>query len=349
MPRLQAFLAVLAALPLLLSTASADGRIESFTLTSTSFEGNLIGVSPERNVRVYLPEGHGRGRQRFAVIYTLHDFFEQEGSIFDDHRFGDLMDEAIADGRMPPAIVVSADFSTPVANSLYTNSPVTGDWRTFMVEELVPEIDRRYQTLAKRESRGLLGYHIGGYGAIRFAARHPDVFGSVYALHPVATGIGYVVRVDRPNWQRLQETQSLEDLKGDFMAEIFTSIFQAHTPNPEKPPLFIDQYARMEDGELIFDTATSRRFYDSFFLEAEIPQYADALNSLVAFKFDWGRHDPNQDHVVANEYYSKKLRQFGVRHEAEEYQGGWGDKTWDEGGRVETDVFPFFTQHLATE
>jgi hypothetical protein len=81
---------------------------------------------------------------------------------------------------------------------------------------------------------------MGGYGAIRFGMRHPDVFGSVYALHPVGTGSGLPVMYSRPNWDLLAHARSQDDVRKDGSSTIFTIIFQAHLPNPDKPPLFID-------------------------------------------------------------------------------------------------------------
>ncbi len=45
-----------------------------------------------------------------------------------------------------------------------------------------------------------VGFH-GGYAAISFGVTHPDVFGAVYALHPVGTGSGLqTMRMDSYQW-----------------------------------------------------------------------------------------------------------------------------------------------------
>jgi hypothetical protein len=78
-----------------------------------------------------------------------------------------------------------------------------------------------------------------------------------------------------------------------------------------------------------------------------IPQYAENLKSLQGFKFDWARNDANQDHVYANQALTHKLDEFGIPHEAEEYNGLWGHGVWGEEGRFYTEVLPFFARHLA--
>ena len=150
----------------------------------------------------------------------------------------------------------------------------------------------------------------------------------------------------RPNWDLLARAQSADDLKDDVFSTIFTSIFQAHLPNPDKPPLFIDLAVHKSDNKLVVDSNVTERLHNSFLLERLIPQYADNLKSLRGFKFDWGRSDANQDHVYSNQAFTHKLNEFGVAHEAEEYNGSWGEKNWGEDGRIASEVLPFFRRHL---
>lgn len=77
-----------------------------------------------------------------------------------------------------------------------------------------------------------------------------------------------------------------------------------------------------------------------------IPQYAGTLKSLRGLKFDWARNDSNQDHVYSNQALTHKLDEFGVPHQAEEYNGLWGHGNWGDGGRVATDLLPFFSRNL---
>jgi len=187
---------------------------------------------------------------------------------------------------------------------------------------------------------------MGGYCAIRFGMVHPEVFSAVYGLHPVGTGSGIKVLASLPNWDLMANAKSLDDVKKDGYSQIFTAIFQAHLPNPDKPPLYIDLVAHKDGDKLIVDTKLTERLRTNFFLEEMIPQYADNLKSLRGFKFDWGRSDLNQDHVYSNQAFTHKLNEFGIAHEAEEYNGTWGERNWVEDGRVYTEVLPFFERHL---
>ena len=235
--------------------------------------------------------------------------------------------------------------NTPLGSSWYVNSSATGNWEDFMIQELVPYIDANFKTLRNRDSRGIAGIFIGGYGAIRFGMRHPDVFGSVYAMHPVGTGSGVGLSAAIPKWDILANAKSMDDVKKDGGTRIFTTMFQAHLPDPGKPPLFIDLLARREGDQLIIDTKLMERFRNNLYLETLIPQYADNLKSLRGFKFDWTRNDANFDHVYANQAFTHKLNEFGIIHEAEEHNGAFG-ADWGVDGRFYTDALPFFQKRL---
>jgi len=327
--------------------ASAKSQLIERELRSKHIANNKIGTDPLRKMLVYLPAGYDESSsQRYPVIYFLPNPFEDNYRFVFDHKDAQgLFDQAIAAGVIGKFILVAVDMNTPLGSSWYVNSSVTGNWEDFMIQELVPYIDANFKTLPNRDSRGIAGIFIGGYGAIRFGMRHPDVFGSVYAMHPVGTGTGVRVSAAIPKWDILVNAKSMDDVKKDFGTQIFTTMFQAHLPNPGKPPLFIDLLARQEGDKLIIDAKLMDRFRNNFYLETMIPQYADNLKSLRGFKFDWTRNDGNFDHVYANQAFTHKLNEFGITHESEEYNGAFG-ADWGVDGRLYTDVLPFFQKYM---
>jgi enterochelin esterase-like enzyme len=327
---------------------AAKSQVVSRELRSEKFAGNKIGTSPVRKMVVYLPAEYDSTTARYPVIYFLPSPFREYRADFDTNNAQGLFDRAIGSGVIGRFILVSVDMTTPLGSSWYVNSPVTGNWEDFMVQDLVPYIDANFRTLPSRDSRGILGDFMGGYGAIRFGMKHPDVFGTVYAMHPVGTGSGVQVMYSRPNWEFLANAKSLDDVRKDGFSQIFTSIYQAHLPDPERPPLFIDLQAHKNGDQLVIDTAVTERLRNNFFIESMVPQYADNLKSLRGFKFDWSRSDTNYDHVYSNQALTHKLNEFGIPHEAEEYNGAWGGN-WGPDGRIYTEVLPFFGKHLVFE
>ncbi len=326
---------------------STQGQVVDRRITSTNFADNKIGVSAVRKMVIYLPPGYLSSTRRFPVIYFLPNPFEDNYRFDFDHRDAQgLFDRAITESVIKGFILVAIDMNTPLGSSWYVNSSATGNWEDFMIHELVPYIDANFKTLPNRDSRGIAGIFIGGYGAIRFGMRHPDVFGSVYAMHPVGTGAGVSLRAALPKWDILWNAKSMDEVKSDFRTQIFATMFQAHLPDPGKPPLFIDLLARQEGDRLIIDAKLMERFRNNFDLETMIPQYADNLKSLRGFKFDWSRSDANFDHVYANQAFTHKLNEFGIIHEAEEFNGAFGEADWGVDGRFYTEVLPFFARYL---
>ncbi|WP_158748229.1 alpha/beta hydrolase-fold protein [Acidobacterium sp. S8] len=327
--------------------SAADGsQILRRELRSASLAQSRIGTDPVRKMAIYLPAGYEGSSQRYPVIYYFPFSFDGYGALFDSQGAQEVFDRAIARGVIRKFIVVSVDMNTPLGPSWFANSPATGNWEDFVAKDLVAYMDSNFRTLASRDSRGLMGDRMGGYGAIRLGMRHPEVFGSLYALHPVGTGSGIQTMHVRPNWEILWSAKSIDDVKKDGLSILFLTMYQAFLPEPEKPPLFADLPARKDGDKLVTDSALTDKLRNGFLLETMIPRYAENLKSLRGFKFDWGRSDGNQDHVYANQAFAHKLNEFGVPNEAEEYNGSWGEKNWGDDGRVATEALPFFQRCL---
>ncbi len=329
-----------------LPAAESPSQVNVRELRGESLTQGLIGTNPVRKLAVYLPPSYNGSAQRYPVIYYLPsplgafrpDFYQQD--------VRELIDHAIASHAIGEVIFVAVDMTTPLGCSWYLNSPVTGNWEDFMIREVVPYVDTNFRSLSSRDSRGILGDYMGGYGAIRFGMTHPDVFGTVYALHPGGTGSGLLPMYLRPDWKVFANATSLDDVHQGGFNQIFTTIYQAALPDVNRPPLYFDLQARKAGDTYVVDAAATQRLREGFFLQGMIPRYAENLKSLRGFKFDWDRNDEIQDHVYANQVFNRILNEYGIPHEAEEYNGVWNENKWSPDGRVATDVLPFFDQHL---
>lgn len=331
------------------SAAVADegSRIESITLPSPILDDKLLDFVSERHIKVYLPAGYGQGEQRYPVIYYLHSFGWSPAQMFEDGQVQQVLDRAIASHRVEPMILVAGDFTGPPYGAFYGNGPVSGRWEDHIVKELVPAIDARYRTLPAAASRGIAGEMIGGYGALRMAMLHPDIFASVYALHPVATGRGDSLMRGKPDWARMHAARSIEDMDGDSYSQVFARMAQEFLPDPQRPPLYIDFMLEEQDGSLKVDSDHVTALVNAFLLDAMLPSHVVQLRQLRGIAFDWGRYDPNPDHVQSNRRFTLLLDEYGIDHRAEEYRGNHYDQNWIAQGRVENDLLPFFASVLA--
>ena len=327
--------------------AAPASRVETRFIESRVLADNRIGLETQRRLKVYLPAGYGQGRQRYPVIYMLHGLNWNNERMFDaasttQSRF----DQAIASGIIAPFIAVAPDYSGPGAGSFFADSETAGRWETHTLTEVIPYVDANYRTLASARSRAIMGEHMGAYGALLYAFRNPQVFGSVYALHPVGTGSGLVPMPSRPDWNKIHAARSNADLAGDPYTPVFVLMQQTFLPNAGRPPFYCDFFVDLVDGKPVVNAQKMQLLKSRFLLDAVVNDYLANVRALRGIKFDWGRYDPNQDHVYANQAFTRKLDDLGIEHVAEEFGGLPWDKYWIAEGRVLTDVLPFFARHL---
>jgi S-formylglutathione hydrolase FrmB len=143
-------------------------------------------------VRVWLPKDYLQSSARYRVLYLLNG---ATGS------YKDYQADIEANCKDLPLIVVVPDggpvgeFSDWYNNGLY-GIPM---YETFHIDQLIPWIDAHFRTKADREGRGVAGVSMGGFGAMSYAARHPDLFVSATAFSgAVDTGFPLETAVTPP-------------------------------------------------------------------------------------------------------------------------------------------------------
>jgi enterochelin esterase-like enzyme len=350
--RISYFVVALVALTLFSreSLAFDNGSVVEREIRAASLRNSKIGTDSVRRLSIYLPAGYATSRQQYPVVYVLPNPIGDFREDFTRHSAAKVFDQAIAAKVIPPCIFVYADFSTPLGLSWYANSPVTGNWDDFAVKELVPYIDTNFRTLAKSSSRAIIGNFIGGYGALRLGFLHPDVFGTVYAMHPVGTWSGVEVFTSRPDWALLAHANSLAQVQNAGFSTLFLSMFQAFLPNTAKAPLYVDLPMEETSGHFTVNADRMRLLRSRFFIAELVPQHVDQIKQLRALKIDWPRSDSIYDHVYANQALTHLLNEYGVEHEAEEFNGiGEEDAYWGKSSRITKEVLPFLGEHLDAE
>src|SRR6188508_2420541 len=159
------------------------GTVEKVSIHGAALQGNLEGDSPARDVFIYLPPGYASNRtQRYPAVYLLHGYGLTAERWMSFTKLAEVADKDIAAGTMREMILVNPDAFTKYSGSMYSSSPTTGDWESYIAEDLVAYVDSHYRTLANRASRGLGGHSMGGYGTIRIGMKRPDVFSSLYIM-----------------------------------------------------------------------------------------------------------------------------------------------------------------------
>jgi len=83
---------------------------------------------------------------------------------------------------LPQKPIGSSRWALSRAKALYGGPPLSDGYLRFLVEELKPFVDGRYQTLPERESTFLMGSSMGGLISAYALCEYPQVFGGVGCL-----------------------------------------------------------------------------------------------------------------------------------------------------------------------
>lgn len=338
-----ALVLLLAAFP---AVAQAEGALRYFRIDSAALAGNLLGDPAEQEVAVYVPPGYDRSERRYPVLYLLHGI---GGGFTDWTRHWNLkgtMDALIASGA-PPFLVVMPNGGNRLGGGFYLDSPVSGKWETYLLRELVPRVDRDFRTAAAPASRGVAGHSMGGFGALRLGMRHPDVFGSVYAMSPCCLDLAEDIGHGNQSWRKAIGFRSPEEIgkslaEGDFYPVAIYALASALSPNPEKPPFFVDLPMRHVRGELMPDDTVYELWRTSLPL-AQLPAHRANLLRLRGLAIDYGTSDQFAHIITATPAFSRELARLRIPHRLDVYAGDHREKIPE---RLRTHVLPFFAGTL---
>jgi S-formylglutathione hydrolase FrmB len=156
-------------------SAAAQNRIDCSALNSHILEQVV-------HYCVYLPAGYDAGAtqhppQRYPVLYFLHGLGDNEQTLFNSGGWT-LLEDLRNQHKMGDFLIVAPEGR----RSFYINS-ADGSVRynDFLLQEFIPQIESKYRILPGRAGRAISGISMGGYGALRFAFSHPELFSAVSA------------------------------------------------------------------------------------------------------------------------------------------------------------------------
>ncbi|HIZ99591.1 MAG TPA: esterase family protein [Candidatus Janibacter merdipullorum] len=143
------------------------GRLRYYKFRTAAIGGLTPGVN------VLLPDGYETSGKRYPVMYLLH------GGVQNFTKFH-LEDDIIGATAHKDLIVVMPDggiagwYSNPVSSQVGKR-----DWETFHISQLIPWIDANFRTYAEYNGRAVSGFSMGGFGALKYAAKYYGHFASV--------------------------------------------------------------------------------------------------------------------------------------------------------------------------
>src|SRR4030095_1352293 len=155
---------------------------------------------------VLLPKGYNENTtKRYPVVYTVGHYSERAplGFTFEGcgkpetpearkrrlertaREPGCEFQNAWTSGTVPEAIAVFIQHTTPYYDDSYVlNSANNGPYGDAITQELIPEVDKRFRTIAAPHARVLTGGSTGGWDVLALQLHYPNVFGGAWSLYP---------------------------------------------------------------------------------------------------------------------------------------------------------------------
>lgn len=146
-------------------------RVRQYTFQSKAAKAKV-------SYHLYLPPTYEKDRQRqFPVLFWLHG---SGGGLQGIRPVSAFFESAIEAGKIAPMIIV---FPNSFANGMWCDSADgTRPIETILIEEIIPEVDSKFRTIANRGGRIVEGFSMGGYGAGRLGFKYPHLFSGASML-----------------------------------------------------------------------------------------------------------------------------------------------------------------------
>jgi len=204
----------------------------------------------------------------------------------------------------------------------------------------VSYIDSHYRTIPQKESRGLCGHSMGGYGALRIGEKNPDVFSAVYLLSPCCLSSSSMLSretIPAPflHAESIKTTEEFQ--KADFFTKALFASAAAWSPNPLNPPFYLD--LPVKDGKL---QPQVMQKWDANRPLNNLDQYIYNIRKLRAIGFDAG--DKDMDIAESIKTLNNELNRYGIQHSFEIYEG---DHINHVAKRIEKKMLQFFEENLS--
>ncbi|MEO8765691.1 MAG: alpha/beta hydrolase-fold protein [Ginsengibacter sp.] len=156
-----------------IGAAQNAGRvIEHVTIKSDIMNRNVA-------YTVYLPPDYSTSDRAYPVVYLLHGYTDDNTGWLQFGEVNRYADKAIADGTIPPMIIVMPNGDS----SWYINSYDGKEkYEDFFIKEFMPAVEKEYRIKNTKQYRGIAGLSMGGYATFFYAIKYPNLFSAAAPL-----------------------------------------------------------------------------------------------------------------------------------------------------------------------
>jgi len=144
-------------------------------LKNETFQSNILHRS--MNFAVLLPAEYEDTTRSFPVVFLLHGMGDNQTAWYQWGNINSYVDANAAE-TIPMIYVMPQGFNTYWVNKYNGNYP----YMDVITNEMVPTIDSMFRTIPEAQHRAVMGYSMGGYGALILPAKNPDLFSTSVVL-----------------------------------------------------------------------------------------------------------------------------------------------------------------------
>jgi enterochelin esterase-like enzyme len=253
---------------------------------------------------IILPVDYFSSGKSYPVIYFLHGLGDNESSWLEYGQISQYMDRMVNAGTIAPFICVMPQGFRSYYSNFYDGS---FPYQDMFVKELVPFIDKKYRTQATAKKRGVMGYSMGGFGALVLPIKYPNTFRvSIPLSASIRTDKQYADE-DQKGWD--QQWGKIFGAEGKSGSDRINSYYLQNSPYHLIKSLKTDDLKQIaffiENGDKENTLCRSNEELHMLMLKQSIPHIYNVRDGGHDFKF-WQESIP-EAFRFASCYFKNKL------------------------------------------
>lgn len=225
-----------------------------------NFSSTALGTQAQYSI--YFPPAYDKKPDRsFPVIYLLHGMFNDHTS-WAVERYGNLpsvIENLLLSGEAPQFLMVHPNGE----NSFYTDfADGSKKYEQYIYKDLIQEIERNFRVKIGRANRAMAGTSIGGYGALKIAMKHVEVYNSVAAGSPI-------ILLGKDPSEMMNSSSRMARLFSSLFTQVFGTPFDRNHWK-ENSVEVLAHTGDFKDLNIYFAYGTADRYKDAFPMERSI-------------------------------------------------------------------------------
>jgi enterochelin esterase family protein len=269
-------------------------RVEFKALRSES-------LGTEQRYSIFFPPSYAQGKSVYPVIYFLHGLNNDHTSWTVD-RYGSMQEkfeQMIAKKEVPEFIFVSPEGN----NSFYTNYINGGKrYEDYLTQDLIRHMESTYRVRKDAGGRAIAGTSMGGYGALKAAFKHPELYATTVGHSPIV----FLGKNPLDVPEQLKSSRMFQYFKGMLGTIYGDPIDQAYWDQNSLLVLAKDT-AKLKKLNILFDYGTADRYNQSIRLGEGLKEL-DKVLTEAGVKHTFHEY-PDEPHgwVLVNNHIQESL------------------------------------------